>query len=110
MLRYLGSLGYDTLSYDPLTNKESVAYLESWENEMKTALANHELDVLKETKDVMWLTSNQKARYSGIMRTNALGTVMNYIYGTNGIVTLDDYRGDFGYPWGEVLAEINSLI
>lgn len=110
MLRYMGSLGYDTLSYDPLTNKESVAYLESWEAEMKEALEHDELDVLKENKDVMWLTSNLKARYSGIMRTNALGTVMNYIYGTNRIVSIDDYKNDFKYPWAEVLAEINSLI
>ena len=109
-LRYMASLGYDTLTYDPLTNKESVAYLKAWEEEMKDALSHNQLDVLKERKDVMWLTSNQKARYSGIMRTNALGTVMNYIYGTNGVVTLDDYKSNFGYPWAEVLAEINSVI
>ena len=107
MLRYMASLGYDTLTYDPLTDKDSVDYLTSWENEMKVALENNQLDVLKERKDVMWLTSNLKARYSGLMRTNALGTVMNYIYGTNGIVYIDDYKGQFGYPWAEVLDEIN---
>ena len=110
MVRYLASLGYDTYSYDPLTDKESVAYLESWESEMKDALQEGKLDVLKETKDVMWLTSNLKARYSGIMRTNALGTVMNYIYGTNGITSIAKYKSEFGYPWPEVLAEINKNI
>lgn len=107
MVRYLASLGYDTLNYDPLTNKESVRYLESWEEEMKDALNHGQLDVLKERKQVMWLTSNLKARYSGIMRENALGAVMNYIYGTDGIRTLDDYKATFGYPWSEVLDEVN---
>lgn len=109
MVRYLASLGYDTLSYDPITNKESVEYLESWENEMRDALQNNQLDVLKETKDVMWLTSYSKSKYSEIMRTNALATVMNYIYGTDGVTSIDAYKSNksFGYPWEEVLAEIN---
>lgn len=105
-VRYLASLGYDTLSYDPLTNKKTVAYLEGWEEEMNQALANNQLDVLKEKKEVMWLTSRLKAKNSGLMRENALVSVMNYIYGK--IKTLNEYKGQFGYPWPDVLKEINN--
>lgn len=107
-LRYLASLGYDTLSYDPLTNKESVEYLESWENEMKAALDRDELKVLKERPQVMWLTTQLKSQLSGLMRTTALNNVMKYVYGE--ISTLDEFCGKFGYPWPDVLAEINGAI
>ena len=41
------------------------------------------------------------------MLQNALGAVMNYIYGTDGIRTFLNYKATFGYPWAEVLDEIN---
>ena len=31
----------------------------------------------------------------------------NGAYEVNGIVDIDDYKGQFGYPWAEVLDEIN---
>ena len=121
-LRYLASLGYDTLSYDPLTDKSAVSYLEKWENEMKYAYRTIEddpetpedeskpceLKILKENAEVMWLTSTKKAAYSGQIRTKALQTVMKYIYSEG--VNDGNYDSQFGYPWGEVLAEINSVL
>ena len=110
-LRYLVSLGYDTLSYDPLTDKAAINYLDQWETDMKNALDNNELKVLKETAEVMWLTTPKKAQYSGLMRTKALENVMNYVYGT--IKTIDSFKNTFkgnDSKWDEVLAEINSTL
>lgn len=107
-LRYLVSLGYDTLSYDPLTDKTAINYLEAWEADMKTALGKSELKVLKENKEVMWLTTPQKSQLSGGMRSNALKNVMKYIYGEIG--SISDYKSKFGYPWPDVLNEINKAL
>ena len=107
-LRYLVSLGYDTLSYDPLSDQAVVEYLEGWETQMKTAYQNNELKILKENEEVMWLTTPKKALNSGNMRTVALQNVMKYVYGSNGITTVDKFKATFGNTWTEVLAEINA--
>ena len=108
-LRYMVSLGYDTLSYDPLTNKKAYNYLNDWELEMKEALANNELKVLKETKEVMWLTTPLKAKNSGILRTKALEAAMKYVYGT--IKTQDKFiEAVTNSTWDDVLEEINAAI
>ena len=108
-LRYLASLGYDTLKDDPLTHKKSIEYLESWEAEMKTALDNGELKVLKERKEVMWLTTKLKSKLSGGMRKAALKNAMKYMWNTD-ITTIDEFKATFGYPWPEVLEEINKAL
>ena len=108
-LRYMVSLGYDTLKDDPLTDKDAVAYLENWEQEMRTAQANGQLRVLKENAEVMWLTTPQKAEFSGMLRTDALATVMNYTYGK--ISGLDNYKKAFQTAkWTDVLNEINNTL
>ena len=121
-LRYLASLGYDTLSYDPLTEKDAVEYLENWEREMNYALKVVEddpetpedeskpcqLKVLKENAEVMWLTSSKKSQFSGQLRTDALKTVMNYVY--NSGVNDSNYKSQFGSTWSDVLAEINRVL
>ena len=106
-LRYMVSLGYDTLSYDPLTDKESVNYLDNWDKEMRDAKAAGTLKVLKETPDVMWLTTPLKAENSGTMRTNALKSVMQYIYSEDS-KPLNKYLSSFGKIWDQVLEEINN--
>ena len=81
--------------------------LNDWEDEMNTALAADQLRVLKESKEVMWLTSPQKARQSSKMRTDALITAMDFIYGT---VNETTYKSSFDNStlWNRVLNEINS--
>ena len=106
-LRYMASLGYDLLKMDPLSDPAAVAYLESWDQEMKEAYANGELVVLKENKDVMWLTTPLRSAEAGGMRTLALDNVIRYIYGQ---VSLDDYKNSFGSIWDRVLAEINNAL
>ena len=69
-LRYLVSLGYDLLPVDPLTDKNAITYLNNWDAEMRQHLANGELKVLKENKDVMWLTTPKKSTNSGLMRAD----------------------------------------
>ena len=108
-LRYLVSLGYDTLEYDPLSDQEVVKYLNDWEAEMKTALSQKQLRVLKETSEVMWLTTEKKALNSGSMRTNALNNVMKYTYGKE-LKTIDDFKKTFGSIWTIVLKEINEAL
>ena len=109
-LRYMVSLGYDTLSYDPMTDQSSYTYLNSWEQEMKEAYNNDQMYVLKEAKEVMWLTGEYKSQYSGLVRENALTTVMNYVYGSAGITSKSAYRAEFDYPWSEILSEINRKL
>lgn len=109
-LRYLASLGYDTLARDPLSNQDVVSYLAAWETQMKTALAENNLKVLKENKEVMWLTTPEKALNSGNMRTVALQNVMKYVYGSNGITTIDKFKATFTSTWDKVLKEINDAL
>ena len=122
-LRYLVSLGYDTLSYDPLTDKKAVSVLETWEQEMldayvpdnpATADVNEyetesTLKILKENAEVMWLTTEKKASYSGQLRESALETVMNYVYRSG--VYDSNYKSQFNNEyWRDVLAEINRKL
>ena len=106
-LRYVVSLGYDTYEFDPLTDMDAFNILNHWEDEMNAALAADQLRVLKESKEVMWLTSPQKARQSSKMRTDALITAMDFIYGTINEAT---YKSSFDNStlWNRVLSEINS--
>ena len=108
-LRNMVSLGYDTLADNPLTDKDALAYLNAWEAEMNVAKSSGTLKVLKETPEVMWLTSEKKAQFSGMLRTEALGTVMKYIY-SSGITTIEQYKNYFNNnkTWKDVLAEVNS--
>ena len=106
-LRYLVSLGYDLLPKDPLTDKTAITYLNNWDAEMRTALSNNELKVLKENKEVMWLTTEKKALYSGGMRDDALKNVAKFIHND---LTEDQFRGKFGNLWTEVLKEINDAL
>ena len=107
-LRYLATLSYDTLDYDPAIDKTAYNTLKSWENEMKAADTAGNLRVLKENKNVMWLTTPLKSLYSGQLRTNALINVQNYIIGELG--SLDSYYGSFESSWGPVLDEINQTL
>ena len=108
-LRYLVSLGYDTLAEDPLTDKDAVNYLNEWDAKMKTALEHNELKVLKERAEVMWLTTPEKALNSGNMRTVALQDVMKYVYNKD-IKTVDQFKNRFGSVWDKVLKEINDAL
>ena len=108
-LRYCVSLGYDTLEYDPLSDQSVVKYLNDWEAEMKTALSENKLRVLKENAEVMWLTTEKKSLNSGSMRTQALDKVMKYTYGKE-IKTIDDFKKTFGSIWTVVLKEINDAL
>ena len=108
-LRYCVSLGYDTLEYDPLSEVDVVEYLNNWEAGMKAALAKKDLRVLKETAEVMWLTTEKKSLNSGSMRTEALKNVMKYTYNKD-LHNVDDFKKTFGSIWDLVLKEINAAL
>ena len=107
-LRYLVSLGYDLLPIDPLTDQSAISYLNAWDAEMRQHLADGDLRVLKENAEVMWLTTDRKSRFSGLMRENALKYVMQYTYGD--IATIDEYKSRFTSMWDQVLGEINNAL
>jgi len=106
-LRYMASLGYDTLATDPTVEKYAIDYLNDWEAEMKAAAAEGKLKVLKETDEVMWLDTPSKSRYSETMRSNALLAAMSVCLGTMSVST---FKSSFGYPWSDVLNEINTAL
>ena len=58
----------------------------------------------------MWLTTPEKALNSGNMRTVALQNVMKYVYGSNGITTIDKFKATFTSTWDKVLKEINDAL
>jgi len=108
-LRCMASLGYDTLTYDPVTDKEAVAYLDAWDAEMRTALAAGNLKVLKEDAEVMWMTTPLKAENSGTLRTQALANVTKYIY--DDIKTTEEFVAKVeNRTWTQVLDEINTAL
>ena len=124
-LRYLASLGYDTLSYNPLVDRRTAQALVDWENEMKAAYVaddpatpdvneyerDSQLKILIENPEVRWLTTEQKASYSGLMRDRALKIVMGYVYSASAF-NESSYKNEeyFGYPWPDVLREINNYL
>ena len=109
-LRYLVSLGYDTLEYDPLSDQSVVNYLNNWEAEMKQAYKDNKLRILKETSEVMWLTTEKKSLNSGSLRTTALLNVMNFTYGKE-LKTVEDFKKTFNNSlWTSVLKEINDAL
>lgn len=110
-LRQMVSLGYDTLNYDPLTDKSCLSILNNWDAEMKAAGTAGTLKVLKENAEVMWLTTPKKAEFSGYLRTEALKAVTKYIYGD--ISSLDAFKKAVesnDAPWASVLKEINDAL
>ena len=106
-VRYLVTLGNDTLSINPSTDWHIANYLDDWEAEMKTAYANNELRIFKEKDEVMWLDTQLKSLYSENIRSGANKVAMQYTYSQ---ISLDTYKGSFGYPWGDVLNEINTTL
>ena len=95
---------------NPLTDKSAVDYLNAWDAKMKQALSENKLRVLKETAEVMWLTTEKKARYSSILRETALQNVMKYVY-NNTIKTEADFKSQFdSKTWKDVLKEINDAL
>ena len=107
-LRYCVSLGYDLLESDPLTDKQAVRYNKNWDVAMKHELNNGNLKVLIETAEVRWLTTPKKTKNSGDLRSRALQSVMNYVYGDYD--TEEAYKGTFSGLWTEVLNEINTAL
>ena len=109
-LRFMVSLGYDTYDYDPVTDKTALNILNTWDAEMKDALDKGELKVLKENAEVMWLTTPQKSKHSGELRTKALQNVSKYIYNKD-ITTIDSFKKSVtNSTWEAVLKEINSAL
>lgn len=108
-LRYLVSLGYDTLKIDPLSDLSAVTYLEDWEQDMREAYRDGHLKILKENAEVMWLTTPKKSLNAGNMRTQALNNVMKYTYGKE-IHDRDAFKATFPKIWDEVLSEINTAL
>ena len=106
-VRYLVTLGNDTLSINPSTDWHISNYLDDWEAEMKQAYANNELRIFKEKDEVMWLDTSLKSLYSETMRTEANTSAMQFTYGA---IDLATYKASFGYPWSDVLDEINAAL
>ena len=108
-LRYGVSLGYDLYDLDPVTDRNAYEILNSWEDEMDAALENGTLRVLKEREEVMWLTTPQRSRHATKIRSEALNTAMDFIYGT---ISESTYKSAFesNTLWTRVLAEINETL
>ena len=107
-LRYMASLGYDLIDKNPQRDVDAVEALAKWEGEMKTALSSNKLRIFKEKDEVMWLDTRNKSMFQEGMRSEANKCAMQYAYG-NGIYTIDEFKSKVsGYPWTEVLNEINK--
>lgn len=106
-VRYLVTLGNDTLSINPSTDWHISNYLDDWEAEMKQAYANNELRIFKEKDEVMWLDTSLKSLYSETMRTDANTASMQFVYSA---IDLATFKASFGYPWSDVLDEINAAL
>lgn len=108
-LRYMATLGYDTLHYDPLVNIDSLNLLNDWTNEMTEALENNELRIFAESPEVRWLSSPLKNQHSGRMLSNANAYVTQYAF--NNLTTIDAYFDKLNIdPWENVINEINEVL
>lgn len=108
-LRYMATLGYDTLSYDPLVNQDSLAIVNDWADEMSEARENNQMRIFEEDPDVRWLSSTLKNQHSGRMLSNANSYVTQYAF--NNLTNIEAYYSQLNRdPWESVLAEINAKL
>lgn len=107
-LRYLATLGNDYTSYDPLTDQEAFAVLNSWSEAMDTAVSNNLLRVIKEKEEVMWLSTTLKDQYESSLLSNATAEIIKYAYSR---VDKPSFLSSMtGGQWPAVLAEINQVL
>ena len=59
-LRYMATLGNDTKTYDPFTDKEAYNIFAAWNNEMKAAKEAGNLRIVVEPADVCWMSTPTK--------------------------------------------------
>ena len=108
-LRYMVSLGYDTLEYDPYTNLNAYNIVKTWQNEMNQALEDSSLYIINENPEVAYLATPQKSNYTEALLSDARVTAMKYVY--NKITTIEDYIAAFNdLRWDAVLSEINEAL
>ncbi|MFA5686733.1 MAG: hypothetical protein WCZ47_00330 [Bacilli bacterium] len=108
-LRYMATLGYDTLHYDPLVNIDSLNLLNNWTDEMSNALEANELRIFEEESQIRWLSSPLKNQHSGRMLSNANAYVTQYAF--NSLTSIDAYVAKLNIdPWESVLNEINGAL
>jgi hypothetical protein len=108
-LRYMATLGYDTLSYDPLVNQDSLAIVNDWADEMSEARENNQMRIFEEDPDVRWLSSTLKNQHSGRMLSNANSYVTQYAF--DNLTSIEAYYAQLNRdPWESVLAEINAKL
>ena len=111
-LRYMITLGNDTLGKDPLTDKDSLNILNAWKAEMDQAIKDNKLVVLKERGDVKWLATPHKAEDSGALLEGANATVFLYCNpNPDKGITKEQYLARFNTKqWQDVLKEINDAL
>lgn len=107
-LRYMVTLGYDTLENDPLTDLHALEILDNWESEMKAAKAANQLRVLKEDGQVKWMSTPAKDQHAGALLTNANDDIVKYCYNE---INKDKFISNVTTGnWATVLAEINAKL
>ena len=107
-LRYMVTLGYDTLENDPLTDLHALEILDNWEDEMKAAKAANQLRVLKEDGQVKWMSTPAKDQHAGALLTNANDDIVKYCYNE---INKDKFISNVTTGnWATVLAEINAKL
>ena len=107
-LRYMATLGNDTKSFDPFTEKDAYDLLSAWQNEMKAAKEAGNLRVVKEPADISWMSTPAKNDKTEGLLNDANTTVLKYCFGKTDI---DSYKKAFeDNNWKKVLQEINAKL
>ena len=107
-LRYMATLGNDTKSFDPFTEKDAFNLLNAWQEEMKTAKANNQLRVVKEPSDISWMSTEAKNDKTEGLLNDANTAVLKYCFDK---ISFDTYKKEFeSNNWKKVLDEINAKL
>ncbi len=107
-LRYMATLGNDTKSYDPFTEKDAYDILTAWQNEMKVAKEAGNLRVVKEPADISWMSTPSKNDKTEGLLNDANTAVLKYCFDK---ISLENYKKSFeDNNWKKVLQEINAKL
>ena len=109
-LRYMATLGNDTKSFDPLTDKASYDILNEWISEMEAAKEQGKLRIVKEPSDISWMSTPTKNDKTETLLADANVDALKYAF--DEIKDINDYKNKLNSAtnWIKVLAEINEKL
>ena len=110
-LRYMMTLGYDTLQDDPYTDLASFNITNAWEESMMNAKTTNDLVLVKEPENIAWMSTPLKDDNTESMIEEGKTYSIGYCYGVSDFSTIEDYVSKFNTnKWNNTISQINEYL